>query len=98
MISLSNGASFAPDAGDPHDALLQVILAINKQSPLFRQAKSFIAGQRQGATVGWAAPSISSFVPDDDPIWQELAKVPPENSRPARSNTSAGCRWRFVLT
>ena len=77
MISLSDGASFAPDAGDPHDALLQVILAINKQSPLFRQAESFIAGQQQGATVGWLGPSISLFV-NDNPIWQELAKVPPE--------------------
>ncbi len=73
FASISAGAAFAPDAGDPHDALLHFILAINAKSNQFRQAENLMATMSQGVTLGWIGSSVAVYV-EDDPIWEELAK------------------------
>jgi hypothetical protein len=82
FIEVSRGAKFAPTAGDPHRSLVQVIMALNKQSRLFRQGEGFalmaVSGQPGSKiSLGWVGPSITSYA-DDDPFWDELAKVEQE--------------------
>ena len=85
FVSISQGAQFAPDAGDPHDALVHFILAINAKGPQFRQAENFLSTMSKGVTLGWLGSSVAVYV-DDDPVWQELAKVP---SRELESSLSS---------
>ncbi len=77
FLSVSQGAQCAPDAGDPHDALLHFILAINPKSPMFAQADNFLSTMSKGVTLGWLGSSVAIYA-DDDPVWQELAKIPRE--------------------
>jgi hypothetical protein len=80
MISISQGAQFAPDAGDLHDALLHVILAINTESEMVQRQSNFarmLAGGLLVDPIGWLGDSVSLFL-DDDPLWQELAQVEPD--------------------
>jgi hypothetical protein len=44
---------------------------------MFGQANNFISAMSQGATLGWLGSSVAIFA-DNDPVWQELAKVPSE--------------------
>ena len=74
MGSLAMGGKFSPTAGDPHDTLAQVVLAINRQAPEIRQAENFIAAMGQMATLGWLGDSVSLYA-EDDPFWADLAKV-----------------------
>jgi hypothetical protein len=75
LAAISEGAKIAPDAGDPHDALVHFILAINTKSSMFGMANNIIATASHGVTLGWLGSSVAVFV-DDDPVWAELAKVP----------------------
>jgi hypothetical protein len=77
FAAISEGAKFEPNAGDPHDALLHVILAINTKSPMFTSAENFLSTMSHGATLGWLGSSVALYV-DDDPVWEELAKLSPE--------------------
>jgi hypothetical protein len=82
IAEISRGAKFAPTAGDPHKSLVQFVIALNKQSRLFRQGEGFttmaVSGQLGSKTsLGWVGPSLSVYA-DDDPFWDELAKVEPE--------------------
>jgi hypothetical protein len=43
LIAVSRGAKIAPDAGDPHDTLLHVVLAINKDSETVQRYGNFAA-------------------------------------------------------
>lgn len=70
----------APNAGDPHDALLQIILAIDVKSPQFRQAENFISTMSNGITFGWIGRYVTTYF-DDDPIWAELAKKAAEKGK-----------------
>ncbi len=81
-VEVSRGAKFAPTAGDPHKSLVQFVMALNKQSRLFRQGEGFatmaVSGQAGSKiTLGWVGPSVSVYA-DDDPFWDELAKVESE--------------------
>ncbi len=75
FAEVSQGAKFDPQAGDPHQALAQFILAVNHKSSLFRSGETFAAGLGQTVSLGWVGPSVSAYA-DDDPFWDELAKVP----------------------
>jgi hypothetical protein len=77
FVSLTQGVKFAPDAGDPHGALWHVILAINPKSPTFTSAENFLSIISHGVTLGWLGSSVAAYN-DDDPVWEELAKLPPE--------------------
>lgn len=71
---ISLGGKFDPQAGDPHQALVHFILALNHKSRLFRMGESFAANMGQTISLGWVGPSISVYA-DDDPFWADLAKV-----------------------
>ena len=75
FAEVSQGAKFDPQAGDPHQALAQFILAVNHKSSLFRSGETFAAGLGQTISLGWVGPSVSVYA-DDDPFWDDLAKVP----------------------
>ena len=82
FTSISQGAKFAPNAGDPHDALYHFILAINAKSPMFTSAENFLSTMSHGVTLGWLGSSVAIYS-DDDPVWEELAKLPPEKLQKA---------------
>jgi hypothetical protein len=77
FAEISQGAKFDPQAGDPHKALAHFILALNHKSNLFRMGEGFAANMGQTISLGWIGPSISVYA-DDDPFWQDLAKVKEE--------------------
>ena len=74
FAEISLGAKFDPQAGDPHQALAHLILALNHKSRLFRMGESVAGNMGQTISLGWIGPSISIYV-DDDPFWKDLAKV-----------------------
>ena len=74
ILSISQGGRFEPSDGDPHDALVQLILAINRQSPMVRSAENLAAMAGQAISLGWVGPSVSVYA-DDDPFWKDLAGV-----------------------
>ncbi|MHB0957344.1 MAG: hypothetical protein ACYC0X_24975 [Pirellulaceae bacterium] len=79
-IGVSQGAVIAPDAGDPHDALAHVILAINTQSETLQRQSNFAQAMTGGLRLdplGWLGNSVSLYL-DDSPFWDELAKVETE--------------------
>ena len=77
FAEISLGAKFDPEAGDPHKALVHFILALNHKSPLFRMGEGFAANMGQTISLGWIGPSLSVYA-DDDPFWEDLAKVKEE--------------------
>ena len=77
VVSVSQGSEFKPDGGDLHDALAHLILAINTKSETMQRQSNFartIAGGLSMDPIGWLGDSVSVYV-DDDPFWEELAKV-----------------------
>ena len=74
IISISQGGRFEPNDGDPHEALVQLILALNRQSPMVRSAENLAAMAGQAISLGWVGSSVSVYA-DDDPFWKDLAKV-----------------------
>ena len=81
FINVSRGAKFAPDAGDPHNSLAQYMLAINKNSQHFHSGESFMrmmAPSIKADPLSWLGNYVSLYT-EDDPIWEELAKVKPDD-------------------
>ncbi|MHB9078251.1 MAG: hypothetical protein ACYC3X_12235 [Pirellulaceae bacterium] len=77
LVSVSQGATIAPDAGDPHGALVHAILAINTKSEVLRRQSNFaqtLTGGMQLDPLSWLGNSLSLYL-DDGPFWDELAKV-----------------------
>ena len=75
FTAISRGATMPPDAGDPHDALARLALAINQESPMFQQANNMAGSFVKGVSLGWLGPAVAVYA-DDDPFWKELAEVP----------------------
>jgi hypothetical protein len=76
MIAIAQGVSFPPDAGDPHDALLHLIVAINRKAVLEQTGENFVTNIVPGLKAdpfSWLGKSISLYA-DDDPFWDDLAK------------------------
>ena len=72
-IGVFQGATIAAGACDPHDALLQVVAAVNHTSPEVRWADDLASHTAHGLTLGWLGNSVSVYA-DDDPFWDELIK------------------------
>ncbi|MHC4414991.1 MAG: hypothetical protein ACYS0G_06895 [Planctomycetota bacterium] len=80
LVDLSNGASIARDAGDPHPgSLLHLALAINKDSSTAQMGAGWartmattVAPDVKLDPLGWLGESIALYA-DDDPFWAELA-------------------------
>jgi hypothetical protein len=80
FLTMSRGAKIAPGAGDPHDALLHAIMAINVKSDRMREwgnMASMLAPQAHVDPFGWLGSSVAVYV-DDGPIWKKLAEMTPE--------------------
>jgi hypothetical protein len=74
LTSISLGGKLDPTAGDPHDALAQFILAINRDSPMFKRGENFASMMGQTVSLGWIGRWATVYV-DDDPFWKDLEKV-----------------------
>ena len=74
FTAISLGGKFDPTAGDPHDALAQFILAINRESPMFKRGENFASMMGQAVSLGWIGHWATVYV-DDDPFWKDLEKV-----------------------
>ena len=74
LVSISQGGELAPTAGDPHDALSQLVLALNPKSPMLRSAENFLTMMNQAISLGWLGRWAYVSI-DDDPFWSDLAKV-----------------------
>ena len=77
FIDISQGTTLAPNAGDPHDALVHFALALNPQSDTVKMAEglaAMVAQGKAGLGLGWVGSSAAIYA-DDDPFWQDLAKV-----------------------
>jgi hypothetical protein len=72
LIRITSGASFQPTGGDPHDTLLQLVLAVNKNSREFRRAHNWAGATKAGMGLGWLGDSVSIYL-EDGPFWKELA-------------------------
>jgi Tol biopolymer transport system component len=81
LVSITQGAELAPQAGDPHDALAHAVLAINPRSELFQMGRTAASRTLFGSAIdpfGWIGSSVAMYA-DDDPFWKELAKVSSAN-------------------
>jgi hypothetical protein len=70
------GVSIAPRAGDPHDAILHAVFAINTQSIAAQQASGMASMMAAGAKIdplGWMGESVAIYA-DPDPVWARLLK------------------------
>ncbi len=74
FASISIGGKLGPKAGDPHNALVHYILALNHDSEWFKFGENTASSLGQSISLGWIGPSISVYA-DEDPFWQDLAKV-----------------------
>lgn len=73
-------AKIAPQAGDPHQALLHAVIALDLKSPMVNQANNMAQVMLSGPKfdpLGWLGSSVALYV-DEDPFWQELMKRPTE--------------------
>ncbi|MBC8872417.1 MAG: hypothetical protein H8E44_23545 [Planctomycetes bacterium] len=76
MVDVSRGAKIAADAGDPHDALAHVVMAINKDSETVKRFGNFAQTMTSAKInpLGWLGNSVALYF-DDDPLWREMAGV-----------------------
>ncbi len=80
LVNLSSGAAIAPSATDPHpEALLHLVLALNKQSQvalgwngMLAAAAGSVAPEIKLDPLGWLGQTASVYL-DDAPLWDELA-------------------------
>jgi hypothetical protein len=74
FTSISLGGKFDPTAGDPHDALAQLVLAINRESPMFKRTENLASMMGQAVSLGWIGRWATVYV-EDDLFWKDLEKV-----------------------
>lgn len=74
FIDLTKDVAIKPDSGDPHNAPMHAIMAINAKSGLMRSANTLAMGVIRGILdpLSWIGPTISLYA-DDDPMWREFA-------------------------
>jgi hypothetical protein len=73
-LSFAEGASIAPGAGDPHDAMVHGVVAINAQSRAIKELSgmaSMMAPQVQVEPLAWLGQSVAVYL-DPDPFWAEV--------------------------
>jgi len=74
-VGISQGATIAGDAGDPHPTLAHFVMAINPQSPMLQNYAGMarmMAPQVQVEPLAWLGSSVALYA-DPDPFWAELA-------------------------
>ena len=50
------------------------MLAINRESPMFKRGENFASMMGQAVSLGWIGRWATVYV-EDDPFWKDLAKV-----------------------
>ncbi|MBN1589608.1 MAG: hypothetical protein JW888_08845 [Pirellulales bacterium] len=73
LIDVTAGAQIEPGSGDPHDALVQLVLAINKKSRHFGSANTLASSMKSGLSLGWLGDSVSVYLDKEGSFWPELA-------------------------
>ncbi len=76
-IEVGQGATIEPLAGDPHEALLHAVMAVNVDSPQMQEAAGFasmIAPRIGMNALAWLGKSVAIYA-DDDPVWSEWANT-----------------------
>lgn len=76
FISISQGATIPPGAGDRHNALAHFMIALNHQSPMFQQANTVASSVANGLSMGWIGRTAEIYA-DSDPFWTDLGKQKP---------------------
>jgi hypothetical protein len=69
------------NGGDPHDALLQIVMALNLKSSWMQMGANFASGMAPALRAdpfSWVGRCASIYL-DDDPFWAEAAKCKPED-------------------
>lgn len=86
LIEFAGEARLQAGAGDPHPALLQVAVAVDRDHGPLADAGRDVGRTLGGlaSPFGWIGSTISLYA-DADPFWEEFADQPEE-----------GQRWRFV--
>lgn len=81
FFRVTKGAQLKPNAGDPHNALMQLVLAINPEDELFTQGNRVIPSMVGGLVnpLAWLGNSVSLYA-DEDPFWAEMAKADNANT------------------
>ena len=77
------GATIAPEAGDRHHSIFEIIGAINKQAPELRRMRTEYARmdpEWKGDPLGWLGESLALYV-DYDSFWNDLAAQKPDEDR-----------------
>ena len=80
FIAVSRGAALKDTSGDPHQAAMQIALAINKDAPVVKQyagMASFFAPQLKTDVLSWFGSWITIYA-DDSPLWAEIGKLKTE--------------------
>ena len=80
FVAISRGAEIGPTAGDRHNALAHIILAINTKSRQMQSWGNIATTMAAGSGIdplSWLGSSVSLYA-DDDPFWKELAETPPD--------------------
>jgi len=104
ITSISQGAKFAPNAGDPHDALYHFILAINAKSADVYLGRKLLSTMSHGVTLGCSvhrSPSIATTIRCGR-NWPSFRRETPESlprlHRPPADRGSGGSVNVFRLT
>jgi hypothetical protein len=75
-MELVGKSHLEPGVGDPHDAIFQIVMAIDPDSKqmqdLNRTGKNMLSGMVK--PFGWVGTSLSVYV-DQDPLWQEMSEA-----------------------
>jgi len=76
-IAVSRGATIAPEAGDRHNSIAEIILSINTKSDEVRRNGNLLRGLVPGVNrddpFSWFGQSVSLYV-DYDTFWNDLAE------------------------
>src|SRR5205823_59850 len=77
MIDVSRGAKLHAGAGDPHDDMLHLALAIDPKSvpmtEMSQMIRQYVLPKAEDP-LGWVGAAVAVYV-EDDPVWQEAAKA-----------------------
>jgi len=78
LAEVTRGAKLAPGAADPHDAIVQWAVALNKDSPPVKQVGGFMKGmlgdKLKVEPLAWVGDHLTIYA-DDDTFWAEMANA-----------------------
>ena len=74
---ITRGVSFDARNGDPHESIIQFVLAVNHEAAGFKQSASMMRMMAPKLTLdplGWLGNSVSLYA-DADPFWKDLRQA-----------------------